>query len=337
MKQIYRLLKINHLIKSPRIKLAGILAANLLGLRHLIVRLDPFWGCNLRCVMCYLSDEKSLKQPKTLFTADEIDRLAEMFFPRALQLAIGCGAEPTLYRNFPRLIALGRKYRIPFIGLVTNGQLIKEPHVHDFIDNQLNEIIISTHGVHKATYETLMVGAKYDVFLHTLEMISAIKKGRHSTNPALRINYTVNPDNLAELKDFFPLFGKYEIAILQIRPLVDFKGAIYAKKDLGPYISQYNETIARLAEQCKSRGIIFLANKIDPLFNASSMDSIIFDNVVRNITPYRIWKDDFDWEKETYAEYCRRTRWRKTLFFSIFKNKKSFLSPSTNLKFDINF
>lgn len=107
------------------------------------------------------------------------------------------------------------------IGLVTNGQLLTKEHLSQFMEWGPDELTLSTHGVERDTYERMMRRASYDKFLEVLEQIATTKKQRGSTLPELRLNYTVNPDNLSELDRFFEVYGKYQVQTLQIRPIAD--------------------------------------------------------------------------------------------------------------------
>src|SRR5690554_6460991 len=86
----------------------------------------------------------------------------------------------------------------------------------------VNEIILSCHGVKKATYEEFMAGASYEKFHEVLGILKEVRDAGRSL-PKLRINYTANPDNLDELIDFFEVFGHYPVDILQVRPVMDVK------------------------------------------------------------------------------------------------------------------
>src|SRR5882762_2477140 len=165
--------------------------------------------------MCYFSNEAYSDQFKGVFTEAEIRHIAELFFPQTLQLVIGCGTEPTLYKGFSEIVRLAKYYKIPFVGFTSNGQLLKENDIEQFIKYQLDELTLSVHGVHKEMYERFMVRSSYDTCHQVLRMLDATKKGLKSQFPKLRINYTVNPENLEELRDFFTVFGVYNIKTLQ--------------------------------------------------------------------------------------------------------------------------
>ncbi len=140
MNQVYQLMRLNRAIKDHRIKFAGVLLLNILRSRHLAVRFDPIMACNLSCRMCHFSNDEFRKtRKKGGFNSNEIDRLAKMFFPRTLQVVFGCKAEPTLYKDFPDLVKIAKSYGVPYVGLVSNGQLITEEHIKQLVNYGLNE------------------------------------------------------------------------------------------------------------------------------------------------------------------------------------------------------
>jgi molybdenum cofactor biosynthesis enzyme MoaA len=310
-----KLLKLNRLIRSPRLKFAGALAFDCLKLRHLVIRFDPVWACNIRCGMCYFSDENWLAaNPVNRFSEEEIDRLAGMFLPQALQFHIGCGAEPTMYKNFPKLVALGKKYRVPFVGFTTNGQLLTAEKSSALVAEGLDEITISTHGVTRATYERLMKKASYDRYHQNLSNLVKAKRAANADNPHIRINYTVNPDNLQELRGFFSVFGDYDISTLQVRPIIDLGDTDYKNKNLAPLLENYDEIMDGLAEECHKRGVIFLANRNNVSYSNANSSSFVYEKaIVRFIKPGYVWREDFDWRNHTYAEHKRHIGYRSEL------------------------
>jgi len=315
------LLRLNRLVPSNRLKFLAVLAADMVGARHMIVRFDPIQACNLRCGMCYFSDSKWIERnPVKRFSNDEILRLADMFFPQAIQLHIGARTEPTVYKDYTSLITLGKQYKIPFIGLTTNGQLLTRTNTRILIEAGLDEITLSVHGVKKDTYEKMMRGASFEAFHRNLETIVDVKRELGKTNPAIRINYTVNPDNLSELYYFFDFFGSYNITTLQVRPIVDFGKTDYKNKNLVKHREKYNWIIDFLISQCRRRGIFLLANKDDPGYERQNEFAVVYRvAVLRYIGPGEVWKDDFDFTSETYQEHKSRTGYRRELLRYVLK------------------
>lgn len=321
------LLRLNRLAPT-RLKYAAVLLADIVRARHLIVRLDPIIACNLRCGMCYFSDEKFLPPgPVRRFSREDVERLAAQFFPLALQVHIGCGTEPTMFKGYAALVALARKHRVPFIGFTTNAQLLTAPHVRTMIESGLTEITMSTHGVHKETYERLMVGASWDTYHENLKMLHDLKRELGAANPRLRINYTVNASNLRELREFFTRFDGYDISVLQIRPMDNIGDTAYHWEDLSPLAGEYRDILGVLSEQCHQRGIRLMAG--DPEVQAENKYAAVYERaVLRVLDPNKVWQQDFDFRSTTYREYLKKTGYRRGLLNYILRGDRSL--PRTN-------
>lgn len=336
MENIYRLLKYNRVFRSHRLKYAALLLADIMNMRYYSIRIDPIFACNIRCKMCYFSDPQWRKEHHGMLDEAKIDRIADVLFPNALQLVVGCVAEPTLCKYYLRILKLGKEYGVPFLGLVSNAQLLKEEDINALISYKLNELTLSTHGVKRETYEDLMRGASYDKFMNLLRAVSACKTRCNSILPELRINYTVNPDNLDELRSFFDVYGDFEIRTLQIRPIIDLGNTSYTKKDMTNYLSGYNNIVKELAIECKKRKITFMANTADPTYKKENPAACLYEEVLRKISPKQVWKTDFLWETESYRDYCKRTKWRWHLFKSIFMSADRFGKNKKTMTYDVD-
>lgn len=184
---IYKLLKLNRKIKSHRIKFLTLYVLHNLNLRYLAVNLDPVMACNLRCKMCYFTDEDYVKTLKGQFKDEELELVASKIFKRALKLQIGCGTEPTLYKNLVKIVELGKAYKVPYISLTTNANLLTEAKIEALLKAGLNEFTVSLHGVTKKTYENFMKKASYEKFHNVFVAFQNLKK---QYKFKVRINYT---------------------------------------------------------------------------------------------------------------------------------------------------
>ena len=161
---IYKLLQLNRKIKSHRIKFLGLWILHKFNQRYLAVNLDPVMACNLRCKMCYFTDADYVKTLKGQFNDEDLNQVAKTIFSRALKLQIGCGTEPTLYKNLVNIVELGKAFKVPYISLTTNANLLTEEKIEVLLKAGLDEFTISLHGVTKETYESFMKKASYEKF-----------------------------------------------------------------------------------------------------------------------------------------------------------------------------
>jgi len=333
MDRFYQLLNLNRAVRSHHVKFAGLLGLYWLRQRHLWLRFDPVMACNLRCQMCYFSDPSFESIGR--FSPEEIELIAKAFFPWAVQMYVGGGTEPTMYNGFFDLIALAKKYHVPMVGMVTNGQLMRPEHLERLVELGLDELTLSTHGVERETYEQMMRRASFDKFLEVLDQLEAIKKRRGSTRPELRLNYTVNAQNLAELARFFDVYGKYTLRTLQVRPIVDLGNTECTQKDMTPHVRQYNQILGSIERTCRQKGIRLLANYEDVTYEKKTTRAALAPEVVVYLSPRHLSKQGFDWRHESYSDYCRRTHWSRSLLKKIFTSAARIEAPSPYLSYKI--
>lgn len=334
---VYQLLKINKAIKSPRIKFLGIAALHRLNKRYLALNFDPVMACNLRCKMCYFTDAEYVRTHKGLFPKEDLDRLAEVLFPRALKLQVGCGTEPTMYKDLSKIFELGKKYSVPHISITTNANLLTQEKVNEWVGNGLKEFTISLHGVHKESYENFMGKASYEKFHEALVYIDSARK--INPNLILRINYTFNKDNFSELKDFFEIFGKYNINVLQVRPIKSLGNTEYNDLDLTSLERIYDDMLTLISGQCKDRGITLLATpSYKNLIGESDVASVVFAETYCYIRPGYVWREDFDWKNETFNGYSSRKKLVSRLLKTAFSSPSEIrnLKRKTSLNYEIS-
>ncbi len=325
--RFYTLLNLSRKVRSQSIKLIGIYILNILGKRHLSVRIDPSLNCNLFCKMCYFSSTDYRKNNKGLIPENEFEDIARVLFSKAIQVYVGCGAEPTTHRGFIRLIELAKEYKVPDIGLVTNGQLLNNNHVSEIIKAGVDELTISCHGVYKETYEYFMKNSFYDRFLDLLQEIKSQKEELNANKPEIRINYTVNSRNLAELKDFFKIFRVYDISTLQIRPMLNIGGS-YSEAIKDEQLPEYNSTIALLQKECSANSVRLLANRTDIKYKKENTNKKVAEAAYCYIGPDTKAKLGFEWASIYYKDFRKKSKWRKKTLKLLFKDEKSSINDA---------
>lgn len=327
---IYRILKIFGIKGLPdSLKLIGLGALILTERRYLGVFIDPVLACNLRCKMCYFSDPEKRKEMKGVMSESQLKVVKEKLLPNALKLQIGCGAEPTLYPDLPKLVAMGREAKVPYISLTTNGMnLIKKQCLEDLVTEGLNELTLSIHGTTKEIYEDLMPDAEYEKLLELIEIISKVKQ-RHNKFQ-LRINFTVNSLNSDNLRkdEFFEIFDKFGLNpdIIQIRPVQKIGNSEWTDFDLQPIIESYEETIGNIALKAKKRGILclyptkenLLSDKCETSSSLKLMEETTYCYVSKNF----IYNADFQYDKESLKGFHKRIKTLKKIITYIFSPKK---------------
>jgi molybdenum cofactor biosynthesis enzyme MoaA len=334
---IYKILRFNNYIKSHRIKFLGLWLLSILNKRYLAIQLDPVLACNLRCKMCYFTDEEYVRNNmKGIFKEENMEEIANAIFKNALKLQIGCGAEPTLFKHNTKLIEIAKNHRVPYISMITNGNLLEREDVTNFTNAGLDEFILSMHGVTKETYEDLMDKGVYEKFHSVLQSITEQKK----TNPKLRlrINYTFNQDNFHELKDFFKVYDQYAIDVIQLRPIDKIGETTYNQFSLKKIEKDYLEISNFLKNEAQKRKITLLypqsiyRNEKESLKVKTQNDSsYLIPYTYCYVSPKYFWKDDFDWKSETFSDWKKRNNWNITLLKNAFNSKKKLDETNRNM------
>ena len=332
--KIYQLLKLFTSIRSPRVRLIGLWLMNRMGRRYVGVFLDPVIACNLRCRMCYFSGSKGREMSKERMSLEHIDKISKSVFDKALKLQIGCGGEPSLYNNLLYIVEKAKEYRVPYISLTTNGNLLKKEDLRKLVIAGLNEITISVHGVQSETYEYFMQNANYGRFLALLKFLEELKKDY--PNFKIRINYTINEDNLVDLKFFWTVFGGLKFDVLQLRPIQNIGDCMYENYNLDKLKKDFY-IISNLVEECRKRGITTLAPTME---NLERVDDIEYEgnSLFEKITHCYVYPNgcndgDFDYENETINQYHKRVGvWREVIQFIFLLRSNKKILRNTSLK-----
>ncbi|WP_299095804.1 radical SAM protein [Winogradskyella sp.] len=331
---IYKLLQLNRKIKSHRIKFLGLFLLHKFNKRYLAVNLDPVLACNLRCKMCYFTDADYVKTLKGQFKEDDLERVANAIFHRALKLQIGCGTEPTLYKNLEKIVALGKQHKVPYISITTNANLLTKEKIEPLLKAGLNEFTISLHGVTKESYESFMKKASYEKFQNALNAFVELKK---DYDFKVRINYTFNKDNFYELKDFFKHFNGKSFDILQLRPIQKIGNTEYNDFDVSSLEDDYINLIKNVRQQCSNHHITLMAPNSLSVLKGKNDSSFVFDYTFCYISPNKFWKEGFNWREESFNNFSKKIGWSKLLFSNIFKSKSQLRSLSNKLNYEIEF
>lgn len=212
--------RLYRLLDSTRLKVLALTAAELLGLRRLLVRLDTNNFCNLSCRFCpeVARRRESDYSPRVLRYID-FRRIAAQLFPRARILYLSCSGEPLLTPGFPRYLEVVAAYGVPFISFATNGTHIDEELIRVCIERGINQITVSLDGATASTVEYLRPGLDFDDLLTRLRLLGELKRRRGSPRPELRLNYVLMKRNLDEAPRLIDLAAELGADSVQFRPL----------------------------------------------------------------------------------------------------------------------
>lgn len=316
MMNVYHLQKINKLITNDFVRNAAFWLLYVLNRRFLVVHFDPVLACNLRCRSCYFSDDERRKELKGVFKQEDLPRIADAIFNKALKLQIGCGAEPTLFKYNSELIRLAKSKGISYVSFTSNANLLDRQEIVSLLDAGLNEFTISLHGVRKETYEYLMPNASFEKLKEVLGIISEVK-GLYP-NFKLRLNFTVSNYNVVELASFFESFGDIDFDILQLRVLRDIGGEIKSIETDSIFVAALENAMETLRTTCKNRGVLLIEPEGLEGAITQDVESDTANPSYCYISPRSFYENDFDWRNENINDYTRRKKFGRMLLKKAF-------------------
>jgi len=166
--------------------------------------------CNLRCTMCFQSDEalpisKTTKVP--LMGIDTFKKIADECAKYKIPaLKLNWRGEPMLNNNFTEMLRYAKAKGILEVTSLTNGTLMNEDICREIVAAKMDQIVVSIDGITKETYEKIRIGADYDVVLNNVKNLLRIR-GK-SRKPFIRLQYTESDINKHETSAFYQYWEK---------------------------------------------------------------------------------------------------------------------------------
>jgi MoaA/NifB/PqqE/SkfB family radical SAM enzyme len=160
--------------------------------------------CNAKCTICAHPD---MKRPKGKMQTDLVFSLIDQAGRgKVKKLYLSGFGEPLLDNRLPDFVDYARDRGIGSISIVTNGYLLTATLAADLIEAGLSEIIISTDGFTKETYEKIRIGLEFERLVENIRNLSSLKKRK-----AVKIDISCLDliHNIGERRTAFKLFGKY--------------------------------------------------------------------------------------------------------------------------------
>ena len=185
----------------------------------------------------------------------------------------------------------------------------------------LDELILSVHGLTKATYEYLMQHARFDVFMRLLGDLKEVKAKHPGFK--LRINYTVNENNVDDLLLFPDVFAGLDVDVLQVRPIQNLGDSDYKNFCLDKVYERYDSVFGLLKEYAGTHGTLLIIptkENLDVLASDDGQEKA--EDYFQDLTyvygsPGFLWRKDFDFKNDTFESYCKKKGYLKAVLCGI--------------------
>lgn len=149
----------------------------ILGDFPLVVLVEPTSICNLRCQMCFQSDETFSRERSLM------GRMEFGLYQRIIDEMASCGGEslvlasrgePTLHPRFADMLAYAAP-RILDVKINTNATRLDEALCHRILEAEPNLLVFSVDSASPAQYEEIRKGARFDQVLGNIQRFRDIR------------------------------------------------------------------------------------------------------------------------------------------------------------------
>jgi pyruvate-formate lyase-activating enzyme len=170
-------------------------------LRHPEVRYEVTDNCNAECIMCP-RDLHKLGRPHGVMSTDNYKKsLDEVAALGCRQIVLTGFGEPLVDRRLEEKVAYAKSLGLRTY-IISNASLLNEKRATGLIEAGLDELRVSFYGMGQQSYETVMVGLKFDVTMANLNGFLELREKLGSKKPRLELNWLVLPENEADTEAF---------------------------------------------------------------------------------------------------------------------------------------
>ncbi|MBN1980234.1 MAG: radical SAM protein [Chitinivibrionales bacterium] len=208
-------------IRSNQLKLRAIQAMRLLGMRHLVVRMDTNFICNLRCKMCHHASWKEDMVPP--MEPQLFSKIAHDIFPKARVLYLSCIAEPFCTPQFGDYLKMAKKMKVPFVSITSNCMLLTDSRIEEIISGKLDELVVSFSGGTKHSYEENQRGGHWETVWDNLRRFVTKRERARLRNPRLKCNYILTKESINEIDSFISHIQPLKPDYVTLRELVQIQ------------------------------------------------------------------------------------------------------------------
>jgi len=160
----------------------------------IFLKVTPTLACNLRCIMCYQTNDAHT------FLPDRVLEELFLFFPKSTVLRIHGGELFASPNGLKFLKRIGTLKRQPSIQLVTNGTFPIEGGLEILRNLNIRLLFVSLDAATPETFNSIRIGGYWDIVIGNLEklcMLSRSRKGKFKVS----ISFSLLTLNYKDLKD----------------------------------------------------------------------------------------------------------------------------------------
>jgi len=185
----------------------------------LVAKIEVTTKCNLRCTMCSISYREGSGSHIDFHSFLKLKPI----FPYLISAYLYGVGEPLLHPRITDMFFLLADAGVR-VGIITNGILISEDRVHEWLTGGLYKLSISMDGASKTVYERIRRQGSFDQLLDNLECFHSLRQAYHGPVPILTLNFVAMRENVKELLPLLEIAATYdaqEVIVTELLAFVD--------------------------------------------------------------------------------------------------------------------
>jgi MoaA/NifB/PqqE/SkfB family radical SAM enzyme len=223
--------------------------------RFMHLELDLINRCNLRCVMCYHSQEHARHARTTHMTPDSFTAVAARVLPSCYRLSLSLGNEPLMSPHFTDILRIAAPYAVPNVNFFTNAQLLDDQKIEAILDCGVTQVCVSVDGATARTYNGIRRDGDFDRLLTNVSALIAARAARGRTDLRVRFDMVMMQRNVHEMVDLVRLAARLGVDELDFVHLVAFEGLDMERESLRHTRALSNYWLERALSEAASFGI----------------------------------------------------------------------------------
>ena len=209
------------------------------------IEIDLTNRCNHRCSFCFYAEHIGVEADKpSMNTEILLERLKEAKKLGTKALSFTGGGEPTIHPDYTKIIKHAKELGFD-LGTITNGSVITERNVNEYIDN-LQWIRFSIAGGDKESYQKVQGVDQFDKIMNNLTLLAKRKTERKS-NLNIGVRTLVTPENIHAITNMAHRIKDLNIDYYQLAPdqYTSDKGEFWNSKETQKIYFQVKEILSK--------------------------------------------------------------------------------------------
>lgn len=184
-----------------------------------IVYIEPTSVCNIRCTMCFQTDEELSKKIRGFMSFDLFSSIIDEVSKDISAVVFASRGEPFLHQQLPDMVRYCKAAGMLDIKINTNGTIYKEEYIKRLLQEGPDLLVFSIDSAVPEVFNDIRKGADFDKVVQNLRKTVELREslGAHDTTVRVSMVEVRKDQAIEESKEFFLQIADE----VSVKPVVD--------------------------------------------------------------------------------------------------------------------